>query len=351
MKQQFEVSDGKLIDRHEHDRERGCDVRWMPDLASPSAGIPVPKRPDRGVAEMLDELEQGDSTVALRLTRYVEDRRVLPAMRKQLDNRQGLDCLNLAQALGAARDPDAVERLEELLDEFDSERRDTRVVSDGWDSRGLAAVGISKALLLIDPWHMGAAEVLIELREHSDANTRRHLALAAVKLLSESGRTAPMRNLERQLEVLIGDEDDQVFVNIAPAYVMKRWSSIRERASTLARDGDYMVRLAAQSLLANVPSPWGAEALAVLLDWLPQETSARHRVALTGNLVGLIEESRLKTIVADLLEHESPAVRFDTIHQILGRCSEELMSELASGALDDEPDPVLRRWLSFHARP
>ncbi len=306
------------------------------------------RQPPASVEQLLERLEKdGDASVSL--AEHAGDERVLPAVRQLLAQAEEPPYGNGPQILGLARDWEARGLLERKLDEV----RDQALARLDHDTQehdiyAYSAVWLSEALLRIDPWHEDAGWMLGEMFGHADRGVRNHVAMAARNLVEQAGRTGPVKRLKKQVRAGLDDPDPLVFCHVAEIFVRTDWPKILRRAGKLIRDDDWFTRMAAQSLLVQVPPPRGAEGIELVRQWFPKEEEKMCIIEMTANLGVLLGEDRLEEVVASLLGDEAPAVRFDTLLSVLCPMKPERAAGFAGDAVDDEPDEVLAQWLEWY---
>ncbi|MBA2664096.1 MAG: hypothetical protein H0U74_17530 [Bradymonadaceae bacterium] len=347
MKRKFLIKNHELVDHYEHEQGTGCDVRAIPETLKPGDQPIKLLKKVVSVDVLLAALEEGDVGTPMRLLDFLNDERVLPALRKRLQVASISEYPNLAQALQMARDPDAVVFLQMALESLNKSEEWSNA-GDDFDFLAFTATTIAEALLVIAPWTSAAGALLERLAHCSDPSIRQITARATCAIVMEGALTPVIRALRKQLVEALDDDDDDVFLEASPALVVTHWPQLSERVVALACGEDWIRRARAHRFLFKVPIPWGAQAIAVLLAWLPKEPSTRNQFALTANLMPLIDDDLKNQLIKRFLADRSPALRFDTIHQIFPQLDVQTAASYAKTALIDEPDPIIQGWLASY---
>jgi hypothetical protein len=312
---------------------------WPPDANLLQLKQPPPEL----MQALLHGVAAGNTMAALTITLHVDDPRVRPAL-AEATRRVGIERLSaFADALGRVGGPSAeavlLERFGELLGDLK-----TSSAASISNAKADVLVGVAAALLSLNPQQLSAARAIVQLLEHPREVTRQAAARAAVEVGRRDMLTDAMRELWAAVDKLADAEDAEIFLHVAPALRLDRIHVVLPRMGRLLHEGDYhIVNLAARAL-TRVPSPYTAEALAVLTRWISTERPLGLAMWVASLVAPFLSEQFIVELTCRGLASESPSLRKEALY-----LSQELRSEVArallENALVDEPEVLLQKRL------
>lgn len=199
-----------------------------------------------------------------------------------------------------------------------------------------------EVLLRLSPFCVCAAEALERLVRDPRASVRVVAVRSSVALLrARSPLVASFASIAQRL--LNSDADPYVTMHIIAAGIGQR-EVVVERIHEMLRDPSPEVRRAAAGTAIGLGAPWS---IALILMWLPQETSLRHALSIATSVAPLLEEQFLIDLTTRGLAHSSPTTRL-TAASALAEIRAEESKRVSRAALADEPDAGLRFVLELY---
>jgi hypothetical protein len=212
------------------------------------------------------------------------------------------------------------------------------------DATAGALVHVAAALLSLNPQQLPAARAVVQLLEHPREIIRRAAVREALQVARRGMLTDAMRELWGAIDKLMEAADAEIFLDVVPALRPDQIHIVLPRMGKLLNEGDnHVVHLAAHAL-TRVPSPYTAEALALLTRWISPERPLGLAMWVASVVAPLLSEQTIADLVCRGLASDSPTLRDEALS-----LSRELRSQVArallENALVDEPEVLLQKRL------
>ena len=273
------------------------------------------------------------------LLRHLHDARVPTALVEALKHAGDGRASNLAQAVGIAGGPGALEALHDWSERLASDEA-TFLNAKFCNNLASDLATICQAQLSLNPDEFAAAAALRRLFAHPAALNRRTGVRSAADVCDGYLKTAPILHLREGLEQLVDGGDDELFLAALPGLSGAARSVVVRRVEALALDDDPGTVRQAVTALCSCRFLQG-ERTRILSRCLGTDPSPRIALYISGWLAGGAESDQLTDRVRRALADESPSLRNDAI-AALHRLPSSQSANLAREAILDEPDPRLR---------
>jgi hypothetical protein len=355
-KRSFERRDGVLND--DYTDESGRDMRmYKPDL--PPDGDERKERlrkieggnheaqysmhfddsPDV-LEAILKGIEAGEAP-SIDLLKHVDDPRVRPLIleaskRAQIEERGSENALQLVGMVGGEGATDILREKMRVLAADPS----TWIDDSFFNSRAGVLKTVCEGLLRLDPQATDAADLLVRLFDHPCAFNRRRAAAMAAGVYERTSHTEANRALRRRFEQLAESDDDELFLEAAPAMVWVVNEEFEERCTKIFENGSPEVQDSVLHALSQAAIPFPGKSFALVLRAIEQATTLRRKTDLAGSFGRFLPASIAEDLARPALADESPSLRLQGCG-LLHYLDPDTAKELATEALADEPDPYI----------
>jgi len=295
------------------------------------------------LTQLLKGLAANSPGCALPATQFLDDPRVQRALLEATPTAAFDRVENFAQALGIVGGPGAKDVLRLRLSELEA---DPRTFDDDsfFNSRAGSLATCAHALLDLDADAEDAAQALVRLFTHPCPFNRRSAIRNTAEVFRPDLKTRAMRMLREHLEPLLQSDDPDLFTAAAPALETISSDAMLNRAERLLDETDPKVRRSAVFVLMKLKH---LRARATLLRRLPNEPSPYEAVLIATQLGELLPPSLCEAVARRAFSDDSPAVRLHALH-LLRLLNEEAARTIASTAIGDEPDPLIKQQLASY---
>ena len=293
------------------------------------------------VQALLSGLAAGSAMAAVAIVDHVDDARVRPAL-AEATRQVGIERLaGFAQTLGRVGGPSAeavlLERFHEILAGKKASSADS-ISNDTAD----ALVHVAAALLSLNPQQLTAARAILQMLEHPHEDIRREAVRELLQVARRGMLTDAMREICAGIDKLVEAADAEIFLQVAPALALDQIPIALPRMGRLLNERDDHVGHLAAYALTRIPSPYTAEALAVLSRWISPKRPLGLAMWVASVVAPFLSEQTVASMVRRGLASDSPTLRDEALN-----LSQELRNEVARALLEDalvdEPETLLQK--------
>ncbi|MBS2032577.1 MAG: hypothetical protein JST54_32185 [Deltaproteobacteria bacterium] len=317
-------------------------IRVSPDPAAQFTAVQATSNEVSGdrLEALLEGVRAGNSAAPLPLLQYVDDPRVQPALLDAARQAQNGLAANFLQVVGMVGGEGAEEFLRSRVIELMADSQ-TWEDDNFFNRRAGDLATAAKGLLELNREAELAADAFSRLFRHPCGFNRRSAIGNANDCFNPRIHTHAMRKLrDSLLELLRADED--VFVSAIPSLIeldakeaRTRCQGILERSAPARQSSTVNLLLQSSRVLDAIP---------MIVAWLKKQTDVRTALGYSLQLRESLPPEFIEALATKALADESPSLRLNGIGA-LRYLEAERAAAISRRAIEDEPDPALKREL------